>query len=987
MVGTLIPHFMLFHSRLCHATAQLITLVALSILPSTASSQNCPPPDPITPPWLLPPSTPFRHEVILDGQSHAAGVYVMDLPGGLGRPFVFVEGIDFGLGPSNQPWQNGDFGWREWLGCDPANYPMLAMMPNLVDSIVQRGYTPVLIDFEDGTGDLWDNAALLADILTYLNDYKTDPRTMVVAGASMGGQLARIALKQLEDLDEAHCADLYVSLDSPHCGANVPIGLQQMIQFLAGTGGVVNGLLGALSSPAARQLLLLQLGSLSARNAYQADIDALGWPTHCRTVAIANGATSPLSGAHAPLLDYEHSIIETSLGDAGTLLNMHIHPTPGDDEHPFATDDQGVTAQLDMPSPTGWPWPLATEVGWCPSLSPGLPSSLDHHPGGTRPSMLQFAEAFNAEAAETDVPWPFCIAPIEPSEFQPLHSFIPTQSALGIPLPWTGMNGTDNLTSLSPFDAVHVAATNEPHSQINLANLAFLLDELDQLTPPVETGSWLADVNIVDDGHWALPSLQIGGRCGLHSADTTLSNQPAEEGSHGHFALRGCDGPLWIENSGLLELGASGWNGESSATLEVGPHAEVVVEGGVIIHPGSTLEVFAGGRLRFDGGWLDVRGLGQLRLHEGAEITVDGASWWTCAQDAIAEMNGQLHVEESAGWSVFYSGQAQWSTLHRFDLHGAPGSNVQFTAPSSGTNMAWLLGEGAEIHMDSQGCWTANRVGLQLNGDGDVEMSFAEGQWWSSKWRGLADDTIRVTGDLTFDDHGVDDLHLHHQNGIFHSSRSRFSGGSNHHEDSKINLYKSTFTAHPVLHSASVGLDHSLVQECQFQAASLGLESHGPGTLRLEDSSFDGCAVGLLGRKNRMEILCSHWMDNDIGVRAEGSLLVMSPDAGGGWNVFDHNDTHLLFDRAPLPLLSEGHNAFLSWVSGWAQGTMNVNCTGTGIDWEIPGQHWSWPAGWPQILTGLWAWTPDGDGCPVTALDLAAVDMPDCREAKTKRRE
>ena len=47
---------------------------------------------------------------------------------------------------------------------------MMGDMPVLLDSIVQRGFHPVLVDFENGAGDIFSNAALFADILTHLRD-------------------------------------------------------------------------------------------------------------------------------------------------------------------------------------------------------------------------------------------------------------------------------------------------------------------------------------------------------------------------------------------------------------------------------------------------------------------------------------------------------------------------------------------------------------------------------------------------------------------------------------------------------------------------------------------------------------------------------------------------------------------------------------------------------------------------------------------------
>ncbi|MGB1074067.1 MAG: hypothetical protein ACPGYZ_08225, partial [Flavobacteriales bacterium] len=97
----------------CLQCALHILLLLSAALP--VRSQICPPPAPLSPPWLTPPAQPFEHHLWVDGTLMSANVYVH--PCGLAafRPFVFVEGIDFGLSGSLPPHRNGDFGWAQFL--------------------------------------------------------------------------------------------------------------------------------------------------------------------------------------------------------------------------------------------------------------------------------------------------------------------------------------------------------------------------------------------------------------------------------------------------------------------------------------------------------------------------------------------------------------------------------------------------------------------------------------------------------------------------------------------------------------------------------------------------------------------------------------------------------------------------------------------------------------------------------------------------------
>ena len=88
-----------------HPPAFLAVLLAFLVgaIPKTLCAQGCPAPAPVSPPWLSYPAQPYRHVTATPQGAFAANVYLMDLEGGLGRPFVFVEGIDFGLNNVESP--------------------------------------------------------------------------------------------------------------------------------------------------------------------------------------------------------------------------------------------------------------------------------------------------------------------------------------------------------------------------------------------------------------------------------------------------------------------------------------------------------------------------------------------------------------------------------------------------------------------------------------------------------------------------------------------------------------------------------------------------------------------------------------------------------------------------------------------------------------------------------------------------------------------
>ena len=911
----------------------------------------------------------------------SAHVYVdpANEEGALGRPFVFVEGIDFGLSPDAPPYQQGDFGWTQFHGCDPDHYPMMAHMPVLLDSIRQRGFTPVLVDFGDGTAHLEHNAHLLADILRHLRDHRTDPRPMAIAGASMGGQLARMALRELEMSDELHCHQLFVSLDSPHHGANVPLGLQHMLHFLGGDEGDIDALIGALSSQAARALLEVQLLPLPPREAHQALLDSIGLPTHCRNAAIANGGLEPLSGQQNPLLHYEHALLQSGwFGQAGDLIRLEVHPHPGQADHELAQPGQPVLAVVEHPESNGWPWPLQQFVGLGESSSS---IGWDHLPGGTRPSIRQFAEAFNATAADTLSAWPLCIPPIGPDQYQSLHSFIPTTSALGLPPAPAPLDSAYLVQS--PFDAVHHGLTNEPHSEINPANLDFVLAQLHAVECPLPPSSLLSDTNLTAADHWKWNGFGVIGEVALQSCAPEWGAASSPPDSHGTFRVHGCASPVDIHAGGALHIGAPSEGCNSSAELTMERGSVMTLSGSLVVHPGSTLEVLPGATLQFHGGHLDLRHGARLRVHPGAHLEFDANTLWSCAPDSEVALDGMAHIAADAQWSVHCVGPGSWSTASDFHLTGSPGASV---ALHDATGLrAWLASEGASITMEGLESLTAAPFDLRLTGHARVAFTTESGMHWRGHWKGLEADSISVTGRLWLDGTALSQVNLVHSEGpLLWENGVGFNGSA--FSQSRSILREGEFSGFPIHLDLPEGSPNSLVEACRFANGLVGLTCTGHSPLRIEDSQFSLLTTGLKLHSNAAVLSCNLFDGNDTAVLADRSVLALAPSDGGGWNRFEHNEAHLRLAMSPLPSLLHGANHFGVWSSHWAEGTVDLSCTGIGLDWDITGQSWNWPVGWPQIQTGLQAVGADGS-CLINAVDLSPVSLQECRAGGKGKKE
>ena len=148
----------------------------------------------------------------------------------LERPFFIIDGID--LNPEEKKTLTDLEGEVQQVG-------LPVMLKNL-------GYTPILVQFtETVRTSLQDNAKTLDKLFSFLSDNKLIPFPgakedgFIVMGISQGGVIGRYGAY----LYDTHRGDsdapirLFASLDSPHQGAVMPMGLFSTVAFWSNKGG------------------------------------------------------------------------------------------------------------------------------------------------------------------------------------------------------------------------------------------------------------------------------------------------------------------------------------------------------------------------------------------------------------------------------------------------------------------------------------------------------------------------------------------------------------------------------------------------------------------------------------------------------------------------------------------------------------------------------------------------------------------------------
>jgi hypothetical protein len=257
------------------------------------------------------------------------------------KPIIFVDGIDFSREQYKDPITGkivriGDTGWDVFVrGLEesvlaPNETEPYRLYKSTFDLLRSKGFDIIFLDFKEGATYIEKNAMVLKKLIKMLNgdkntgvaglkkaDTQGNYWENIIVGCSMGGQVARLCLAEMEKKNEPTCTSTYVSFDSPHLGANIPLGLQAAAWF---SGKVLGdpSLWFALNSPAARQLLVKTIGSevvagnltiapvqgsdpidvtipnddFGLHTAFQNKINTLGLPKKTRNLAIACGMTS-----------------------------------------------------------------------------------------------------------------------------------------------------------------------------------------------------------------------------------------------------------------------------------------------------------------------------------------------------------------------------------------------------------------------------------------------------------------------------------------------------------------------------------------------------------------------------------------------------------------------------------------------------------------------------------------------------------------------
>lgn len=359
---------------------------------------------------------------------------------------------------------------------------------NLGEILRTMGYDIVVLNFPNGGDYIERNAFILVALIQKLNQQLKQAGStekLVIVGPSMGGQISRYALAYMEKHGLDHNTRLWVSFDSPHLGANIPIAVQEDLIFLGNTAGVQDakdkyGTM--LQCPAAKQMLIHQCptasgfgGKHSFHKRYYSDLKnnglpgSDGFPQNLRKIALinGNGGGRQCHGAAAEFLkiDAKYKILGINF-NVFHLYNRFL-PNYGQTVQYFEgryTDKYFLGIDV-----------ITSKMPITNSDSRGC---LDIVPGGLFDSQLEIRNSVvpALKKQKLNVPTPVLLRN---------HSFIPTVSALAFKNPnfdWSQRVDDRNLvqTGEIPFDDYFIPAENQEHVQLTVESARWLINQIEK---------------------------------------------------------------------------------------------------------------------------------------------------------------------------------------------------------------------------------------------------------------------------------------------------------------------------------------------------------------------------------------------------------------------------------------------------------------------------------------------------------------------------
>ena len=904
----------------------------------------CPIPSPDLPPWPSEaPGLPWWLGTFYEGQAVTGSAFVkLGADGIFDAPVILCDGFDPDLHQHVVPWGHGDQTWETLWDCNLS-------FRSVLESMLSTGLDVVFVDWASGTRAVEENAALLQEVISLCNTYKSGTTPCAVVGMSMGGVISQIALRQMELQGLPHCTGLFVACDSPLRGAYLPWSMLQAIDFFSVLSSEASALQQALQSPAAEQLLYIRHGGTPLPHLQMVNnLEAWGLPEDCTNAAIVNShpnASFPLSPG--PLLHASESLW------GWEWAHVQLQPLPGDPYHAESTSSLNVSFDASLPN-TDSPWNdlFIDALGHCPSDFPNIESL----PGSKTSHLDAFRSALEAGGLSV----PVC---------QTETMFIPTFSALGL---------APGSLADSPFDWIHTEnqfVGSTPHCDLTHHGEVLL----EWLQENAASGSSILGHDSpysihLPDG--TLDTVIVGGIPGSGQTGWGLPAFPAQ--------LSVCSSETSIDSELVLGDGAGNLPGQlevkSGQILHMNPNSTLT------IGPNSTLVIRNGGRLMLGphvhaniGGTLVVEPEALIETHDGTLIQLEGneGEWLHMGRWVVP---GSAEVSLNGGPAYLNTGDG---THPRIELGPQAQMNGTGTAGYSTPQMLLKVGFGSTLTLTGPGiiAWENARLHMapasRLIGE-DCRFRF---------------ESCRLTGEESIVSERPS-LETNHRIRILESSIEGLDAQWNLEGPGALWVWESSFE-HARIHCTQGG---GTLEGCTLEGTEWWWEnalspvtihgsefnsgfSSGSPLLKIEGGNAPTRLVENEWHSHRDGIWlvdthltwmkCNRLSGMELALYAQGTQLILNGPSGGN-NLFENNDVHLRFQSSPPPHLSGGTNEFGAYSMALVLGDLLMPLGPGAAAQPLNASFHVWGNGSPEFeITGLTSSHPSATGLPIHLIDPA----------------
>jgi hypothetical protein len=892
------------------------------------------------------------------------------------NPLIFVEGLDFDINPKDN--QFGDITWATIMtGMTFTEFGMVKKSENLEDirvlskRLYEENYDLIFVDFRDGAGDMFANGNALIKVIQYIDQTMESANGISVLGASMGGLLARYAIRRMEMEGCNVCVKLYGTFDSPHQGANAPIGLQHAVSFIKDESVEAYYGYQVLKRPASQQMLIdcIIKDSEKERARWQGWLDLNGQPQNCRKIAITNGSNSGKSIGFNPedqIYYFDHIaygtiLMKIAINAVPDCLNENICERKVF-EGVLPVGSKNTTKYINMI--------FGAKYKSLTAYAKNTPP-LDNCSGGSSNWLSLLNDALNNYLRTNEPKGQIYFS----SNNKKLSTFVPSYSALDLKNKTYFPDLLDLFPNsekhdLHPFDYIFYNSDEKGENQLHVKfddaprqNIDWIMWQLDHVLmdhPVLVPESEIEfNYNLQGTTYDVLMRSMVIGADGIFQLNKRRGpgymNNPNAIDKHlnidAHFSTNYCGGEIVVEKGGKLELG----DNEKIYPACFRATLHVLGDGLLELKEGSSLYIN-------DGSTISIEDESQLIIHPGANIYLVGAHASIRIEGELVLKNGAIFEPKTIsgnelGQIHFYCSKNKSNVI----LEGNAGLKLIGSSPFNDTliqvfNSPLYLPLFSEECILEKGKIHCNEsTGIHFNSDASLSYLSVSS---SNKSDGLdfsGNHSVEIKNSQFSD--LKDALTFNKTVGSPALSHITFTNCTNGliHQSDEFNASNLTFIAND--HGADILYTNpSSLSNFIFKENEVGLiitcDKYENESFKVEESLFENNATGIQINNEALTVFqCNHFLENDLAVLAnENSTLNLSTSIStqnyfGGYNTFEQNITGIELFGANL-FLKDGHNNWISDPSAqsydFLQGELNAKCECLDLNMELEARsnHW-----------------------------------------------